>query len=360
MKKIIAVLLSLMLILGTAYSLAEAADEKFVIGEININGAFTLKCNMMEGYKLIGSENTGSQFLAVFASEDPSKPIVQLSVAYDEIIADVERLNDLEDNPVAMAALEASFVANDPEVEITYDETGLGTRLLIARGYSKFHNYIDFMSIYKGHMIELVVTPNEKTDKKILTDEQYEVARRFLTEMDFVPTETAAVAAGAEAGIEDGTYLVRINGYHEEDNTVDLTIREGIILNEAEVEALTVGSELEAAGKIYTVSTIEKKDNGDVVINGLIDLENYGGEYIVVIDGKGVTNDTGMNLKISDSVSMMDDYDLETGKPTEATVDRDAATVLDILKGKYPQDIGLFERDLFVSTENGEIVLIQR
>jgi hypothetical protein len=67
-----------------------------------------------------------------------------------------------------------------------------------------------------------------------------------------------------------------------------------------------------------------------------------------------------MNLKISDSVSMMDDYDLETGKPTEATVDRDAATVLDILKGKYPQDIGLFERDLFVSTENGEIVLIQR
>jgi len=97
---------------------------------------------MMEGYKLIGSENTGSQFLAVFASEDPSKPIVQLSVAYDEIIADVERLNDLEDNPVAMAALEASFVANDPEVEITYDETGLGTRLLIARGYSKFHNYV--------------------------------------------------------------------------------------------------------------------------------------------------------------------------------------------------------------------------
>ena len=51
MKKIIAILLSLALLLGCAAGLAEGA-EKQSFGTIRVNGEFTLKGSLPEGYKV--------------------------------------------------------------------------------------------------------------------------------------------------------------------------------------------------------------------------------------------------------------------------------------------------------------------
>ena len=92
-----------------------------------VNGAFSLQCRIADGYSIMPVKSTSDQMVAIISSEDPSKPILQLCVAYDEKYAKVERLNDLSDEEFAV--LEKTFTDVDPTVEITYGDTGLGPRL---------------------------------------------------------------------------------------------------------------------------------------------------------------------------------------------------------------------------------------
>ena len=111
MKKIIAILLSLALLLGCAAGLAEEA-EKQNFGTIRINGVFTLKGILPEGYKVIPFELDDDAILTRIIAEDPAKPEMMLSIAFDESYSDVERLNDLDDDQ--MAILEKTFTDTDP------------------------------------------------------------------------------------------------------------------------------------------------------------------------------------------------------------------------------------------------------
>ena len=45
------------------------------------------------------------------------------------------------------------------EVEITYGETGLGTKLLIARETGADTDFVDILSVYKGYLVEFNMTP---------------------------------------------------------------------------------------------------------------------------------------------------------------------------------------------------------
>ena len=134
------------------------------------------------------------EVLAWIISEDPAKPRMQLSIAYDETYADVDRLNDLEES--GFEALEKTFIEEDPTVEISYGDTGLGTRLLIAKQVNDIYSYVDFFSIYKGYMIEFVLLPAQNSGVESLTEEQISMCIDFLTELDFDPvaeeTEEAA------------------------------------------------------------------------------------------------------------------------------------------------------------------------
>ena len=51
MKKIIAIMLSILMLLGCAAAETAAPAEKTSIGTISINGAFNLQCGLPEGYK---------------------------------------------------------------------------------------------------------------------------------------------------------------------------------------------------------------------------------------------------------------------------------------------------------------------
>ena len=160
MKKVIALLLSLTLLLSCAAVFAENAPEKEQLGTINVNGEFNLKCALPEGYRVI------------------------LSIAFDEAYANVTRMNDLTDEDLAF--IEGTF-QDDYNVEITYAETTHGTKLLIAKEVGEKQDFVDIMSVYQGYFIEFVMTPGFEATNKTLTEEQIQMCINFLSELDFEP-----------------------------------------------------------------------------------------------------------------------------------------------------------------------------
>ena len=94
MKKIIAIILGLAMLLCAVSAMAE---DKVTLGTVSINGAFRLQSALPEGYKITPLTVTPEQYVALISSEDPAKPAMQLSIAFDEQYADVERLNDMDD-----------------------------------------------------------------------------------------------------------------------------------------------------------------------------------------------------------------------------------------------------------------------
>ena len=160
-----------------------AAPAKEQMGKLNVNGEFTLQCQLPEGYSMQLINTLGTKIIAFITTEDAEKPILQLSIAFDELYADVDRMNDLSDE--ALKGLEESF-AEMNDVEISYRETAYGTKLLIAREVGDDTDFVDILSVYKGYSVEFVMTPNPEAKDQRLTDAQIQMCIDFLSEVDFV------------------------------------------------------------------------------------------------------------------------------------------------------------------------------
>ncbi len=102
-------------VLGTV----KEAPAKEQMGKLNVNGEFALQCQLPEGYSMQLINTLGTKISAFITSEDPEKPILQLSIAFDELFADVDRMNDLSEE--ALKGLEESF-AEMNDVEISYTD----------------------------------------------------------------------------------------------------------------------------------------------------------------------------------------------------------------------------------------------
>ena len=178
MKKLIAIMLCLALLLGCASAVAET-EEKTHLAKVNMGGAFQLQCALPEGYKIEEIESTDATYIANF-SADAGKPLLMLSIAYNEMYSDVARMNDLDAE--ALALIEESFRAED-EVNISYTETSYGTKLMMIQEADGSVDYVDFYSVYLGYEIEIVVVAQ---DENGLTDAQIQMAVDFLSEVDFV------------------------------------------------------------------------------------------------------------------------------------------------------------------------------
>ena len=278
MKKIIALIVSLIMLAGAASVLAEA-EGKVTIGTISINGAFTLQCGLPEGYHPVPTSVTPEQVTAAIRSDDPLAPVMYLSVAYDEKYYDVDRMNDL--TPEELTQLEETYIEEDPEVEITYGETGYGTQLLIARHETEELDFIAFFSIYKGYCVEFVLAPSEQAEDRNLTEEQLRLSIDFLTDLDFIP---ANIPADPKTLVADGKYVTNISDYDPETNTVKLDVRHTVVLDKAIAEALRPGDTLIVGQFSEKIDTLEHDEDGALRINEYITLENYGGEYHVYLD----------------------------------------------------------------------------
>ena len=161
-----------------------AAPAKEQMGKLNVNGEFALQCQLPEGYTMQLINTLGTKISALITSQDTEKPILQLSIAFDEVFADAERMNDLSQD--ALKGLEESF-AEMNDVEITYTKTAYGTLLLVAREVGDDTDFVDILSVYKGYSIEFVMSPNPSAKNQTLTDAQVQMCVDFLSELDFIP-----------------------------------------------------------------------------------------------------------------------------------------------------------------------------
>lgn len=308
MKKIIAIILSLALLLGTGIAAAESA-EKVSIGTISINGEFTLQCGLPEGYQVKPLAVNPDLILALIASEDETKPVMQLSVAYDETYSDVHRMNDLDEEDLAL--LEKTFTDVDPTVEISYGETGLGTQLLIARQNVESYQYIDFLSIYEGYFVEFVMVAPESAEDKTLTEEQLRLCIDFLTDLDFVPAgaqNRSAVTAGK-------TYIARIQGYDAESNTLKVVLREGELLSDAEVAAYEVGDVITLGSETVEIDSIATDEFNDVILNEEIELrkQESGGYRAYMYEAEFLKDIAELDIPVTESLVYEEQIDPETG-----------------------------------------------
>ena len=119
-------------------------------------------------------------------SDDITKPQMYLSIAYDELYGDVDRMNDLSDEDLAI--LEESYTS-EYDVDIEYRETGYGTKLMVVKEIGGEEPFVDFLSIYKGYLVEFNLTPNPNLANPVLTEEQIQMCIDFLTNVDFNPVQ---------------------------------------------------------------------------------------------------------------------------------------------------------------------------
>lgn len=178
MKKMIALILSLALLLGCAAGLAEAV-EKAELGTVNVNGEFKIVGQIPEGYRLAVLNHTNTNIVAMLISEDAAKPTVTMSIAFADNWADTERLNDVSEE--GLAGIEASFLEEDV-VKIEYRETSHGTKLMVVTEDQGATDFVDIYTIYKGYELEFVMTPGAEP----LSEESIQLLIDFITEMDFV------------------------------------------------------------------------------------------------------------------------------------------------------------------------------
>ncbi len=355
MKKMIALVLGLAMLLCAVSVTAEETREKQTLGVVSINGAFSLKCELPDNYETIPVSVMPEHVITLIKSSDPNAPIMTLSVAYDEQYYDVERMNDLDQE--AMALLEQTFIDADPEVEITYRETGYGTRLLVARHDTDSMDYISFFSIYKGYCVEFVLWPSDTAEDRNLTEDQVNACIRFLTELDFIPA--GGVIDGKQA-VAGQTLITNLTDFDAETSTVTGTVMHSVPLPAAQVEALRVGDTLTAGQFSEEIQSLEKTEEGDILINGETELRKDGDEYrIYTYELEYIEAYVTMRLEITDSLVVRDNINKDTGEPLDEPVTYTADEFRAMLAaGSYPD----FATDNTWVTfdENGEMVLVER
>lgn len=354
MKKFFALILGLVLLLTCASAPAESAAKE-TFGEISINGAFSLQGRLPEGFKVTPLVVERDHLIATITSEDPLKPIMILSVAFDESYSDVERLNDLDDE--ALALLETTFTLIDPTIEISYGETALGTRLLIAKQTFETPNYIDFMSIYNGYFVEFVMTASQAAEEKTLSDEQIQMCVDFLTNLDFAPIEPDGPQQPDVAG---KTFPAVVTGYNEDNQTLELTLRKPVLLDAAVVDALDVGSTLTIGGETYTIETITRED--DVVINDEFYLRPAeDGSYSVYFYEFQFMEDLAtLQTPVTDSLIFYDDIDPDSLEMLEEPTRHTAAEFVATLNSAT-DSVGFGSDNVIVTfDEAGQLAVIER
>lgn len=161
-----------------------SVDTTENLGKLSVNGEFTLQAKIPEGYRLQIISAQKTRIIANLISDDPARPQMMLTVAYDDTFADVEKMNDMSDEDIEV--LKKSFTdLND--IEFSDAQTGEGTRLLIAKEVGEDEDYVSIVSLYKGYFVEFVLTPNPQAADQTLTDDQIQKCIDFLTDLQFVP-----------------------------------------------------------------------------------------------------------------------------------------------------------------------------
>ncbi len=181
MKKIIALALSLLMVLGCVSAMAETADKEVV----TMMGAFSIETDKVpEYYKMEVLVDTEMEFMAELTSEDPAKPLLVLVMSFSDEWAGYESLADASEED--MIAVKDSFYEvtelDEGSFEFRDATTGEGTPVLIARANDGSVGAL--YTVFKSHEIEIDLFPGE--DEEPVTDEEIDTLLSFLTDMKFI------------------------------------------------------------------------------------------------------------------------------------------------------------------------------
>ena len=174
MKKILMVALSLIMILSVAAAAAETAE----MTTLKVNEVFTIQGKIPEGYSYQTLQEEELYIIGMLTGE-VGKPMVTVSIAYNEEYDEVERFNDVDDATVE--EIKNSFLEMDDGVVFEDLETSHGTRLLKAADPNK--DFIDIYTIYKSYELEFVLTPGAEP----LSDADVQMLVDFISDIEFVP-----------------------------------------------------------------------------------------------------------------------------------------------------------------------------
>ncbi len=182
MKKIIALVLSLVMLLSCAAAVAE--EEKASMGTLKVNKAFDIKYSPLpDGYNLSIFQQNDMAIIANIKSNQETLPRMGLVIAFNDEWADTEKLNDVSEED--LEAIKNSFFEEYSQLYFETKETASGTQLLIVQVPGGQDAYV--YTIYKGHEIEIHIFPG--TEQNELTDADIDRVVTFLSDMDFVPVE---------------------------------------------------------------------------------------------------------------------------------------------------------------------------
>ena len=347
MKKIIAILLSLALLLGCTAGLAESA-EKQTFGIIRVNGEFTLKGLLPDGYRIVPFQMDDNAILSRIVSDDPARPEMTLSIAYDETYSDVERLNDLDVEELEV--LEKTFTDTDPYADIYYDETAYGTRLLVCRTTSDSYDYLNIFSIYKGYFVEFVMTPGKEAAPQKLTDEEVAGCIYFLSELDFV-----SGAEAQELKTAGNTFDAKITGFDAEARTVDITLLTPVKLTEWQAVSIKEGDTIKIGTEEVEIHTLAY-DGDDAVINdeyylrkgddGLYNAYSY--EFPIMEEAKTLT------AAVPGSLVFLEGVDTATGEMLDEEKALTADDLFSALAAAQEGDIGFDSQNVKVTFDEDD------
>ena len=353
MKKIMAILLSLALLLGCAAGLSETV-EKQSLGTISVNGEFTIRGEIPEGYRIYPVKVSDNAIINEIISSDQTRPMMAISVAYDELYADVERLNDLDE--AALSALEETFTMTDPYAVITYDETAYGTRLLVCRTISGYADYLTFFSIYKGYLVEFVMTPGNEAEEKILTDEQIASCTRFLSELDFV--------SGTEEEIStvNATHEVLITGFDAEAKTVDLTILVPYTFTNYQLSSLSEGSTVRIGEEDVEIGTLTyEKDSVDMNEEYHFTLRPDGLYTVSDYDFPLMRKALEKTVSVPEGLKFTDQVNAETGEILDQPLELNAEGFFAALEKAKTEGIAFDSQNVSVSFDgDGNLAEVTR
>jgi len=354
MKKIIAILLSLAMLLGCAAGLAETT-EKQTFGTIRANGEFTLKGILPEGYKIVPFELTDDTILSRILSDDPTAPIMVLSIAFDETYAHVDRMNELDDE--AMAVLEKTFTDTDPVASITYDETAYGTRLLVCRTQTDIYDYLTLLTIYKGYFVEFVMIPGHEAAEQRLTDEEVASCNTFLSELDFIEG-----AEEAEVTIAGKTFTANITGFDAEAKTIEATLLVPVTLTEWQAISIHAGDTIRIGTTDVLIGTLEY-DGYDAIINDEYYLRrNEDGIYHAYFYESPVLEEAKtLTIPVTDSLVFIEEINPETGEILDENKTMTAADLFTALEAAKNDGVGFNSENIRITfNENGEATTVER
>ena len=194
MKKIIALLVSCALLLGTVCLAQEAVQDEemadtVVTGDavsVSVDGKFTVECTIPDGYQYAEEYVDSITYTGVLADPaDPTRPVVTIVIAYDDSY-DFNRLNDLDQGRLDawIEYIRSSYAEIYSEVKAQVLETGLGTKVVLFTAEQNGEYMTELLTVYYGCECAAYVTClDEEGNMTRVTDEQISLIMQFLTDM---------------------------------------------------------------------------------------------------------------------------------------------------------------------------------